>query len=335
MNSKKPLGILQLNLLSNCLKKSIRIFESCASKIPFTSAHRGAFEFDCHVLLVQNAQNFLNIRTWWHWCLINAVVQTVIDEKIVETPLQVGAAVKLTARNIKTPSVAVSKIATQTVGGSGAVVRSQIPKSSATKTTESSPSKATVEVTRTTPTKTTTSAVKSRSSMAVIGRAKTAEPGKSATKKMSFKELQAQKRKEAIIATIGSFPDRESSLKFLDATTRVNCPTPHPALRRTLIIRSSIWHHYVQQRNAKTSLGPQCRSNPPRNDHVLRIVCNTSNLLQLSLATDFLQIGLMVSPTMTTEASKPTSLPSMPARQSIYSNISMPSGWQDDEMKKW
>ena len=122
----------------------------------------------------------------------NAVVQAVMDEKIVETSVKVGAAVKpATARNIKTPSVAVSKTATPTVSGSGAVGRSQIPKS-ATKTTESSPSKATAEVTRTSPTKTTTtSAVKSRSSMAVVGRAKTVELGKSATKKMSVGELQA------------------------------------------------------------------------------------------------------------------------------------------------
>ena len=40
------------------------------------------------------------------------------------------------------------------------------------------------------------------------------------------------------------------------------------------------------------------------------------------------KVDLMVSQTMTSKASKPTSLLSMPARQSIYSNISMPSGWK-------
>lgn len=124
----------------------------------------------------------------------NNAVEQVVEEKVVvvETPVQVGA-VKSTARNIKSPIAATTKTATKPVGASGAVGRSQIPKASATtKATESSPTKVTAEVTRTSPTKTaTTSAVKSRSSMAVVGRAKTVELGKTVTKKMSVGELQA------------------------------------------------------------------------------------------------------------------------------------------------
>lgn len=121
----------------------------------------------------------------------------VAEEKVDEKPVVEVASVVVKSSNAR--SVTASKPATTTkqpVGGGGAVGRSQIPKASASKSNEPSASTkvAITDAARAPPIKSVSSstAVKSRSSMAVVGRAKTVELSKSvAVKKMSVGELQA------------------------------------------------------------------------------------------------------------------------------------------------
>ncbi|XP_032780420.2 rho GTPase-activating protein 21 isoform X10 [Daphnia magna] len=126
----------------------------------------------------------------------------VAEEKVDEKPVvEVDAVKSSNGRGVTGPKSATTA-KQPTVGGGGAVGRSQIPKPSASsKSNESSPASAKVatastDSTRTSPSKSVTApsstAVKSRSSMAVVGRAKTVELNKSVpAKKMSAGELQA------------------------------------------------------------------------------------------------------------------------------------------------
>jgi hypothetical protein len=122
------------------------------------------------------------------------------DEKPAVEQVGNAVVVKSSAGKIvaaRTAATTVKQTEKAAVAGVGAVGRSQIPKPSAT--ANKSPNDPAPTKTAISPTKTasisSSSAVRSRSSMAVVGRAKTVELGKSAPaiKKMSVGELQAPK----------------------------------------------------------------------------------------------------------------------------------------------
>jgi hypothetical protein len=130
-----------------------------------------------------------------------------VDEK--QSVEQVGNAVVVKSSAISRVVAAktittVKQTEKTTVGGVGAVGRSQIPKPTAAvikSSNESAPTKV-ADSTRISPTKSvsissssSSSSVRSRSSMAVVGRAKTVELGSKSmpAKKMSVGELQAPK----------------------------------------------------------------------------------------------------------------------------------------------
>jgi hypothetical protein len=144
------------------------------------------------------------------------VAEEKLDEKrAVELQVDNAVVVKSSAGRIvaankstATTTTTVKQQTTIVAGVTGAVGRSQIPKPSATankSANDPAPTKvAAVDSARISPTKSTmsissssSSAVRNRSSMAVVGRAKTVELGKSAAppagKKMSVGELQAPK----------------------------------------------------------------------------------------------------------------------------------------------
>ncbi|KAI9550295.1 hypothetical protein GHT06_001943 [Daphnia sinensis] len=127
----------------------------------------------------------------------------IAEEKVDEKPVvDVDAVKSSNARGVTAPKSATTAKLPTVGGGGGAVGRSQIPKPSASNNkSNESPASAKVSTAstdspRTSPSKSLTTpsstAVKSRSSMAVVGRAKTVELNKSVpVKKMSAGELQA------------------------------------------------------------------------------------------------------------------------------------------------
>lgn len=125
----------------------------------------------------------------------NIVIEVSENKAEKRTPVASSGSARTTGRIVKSPPAIAAKPVPKPVGV-GAVGRSQIPKPSASKSNESSPTKAITESTRTSPTKSTTTStittVKStRSTMAVVGRAKTVDLGKNTGKKTSVGELQA------------------------------------------------------------------------------------------------------------------------------------------------
>ena len=134
----------------------------------------------------------------------NAVAAEKVDEK--QSVEQVGNAIVVKSSAISRvvaakTIAAVKQTEKTTVGGVGAVGRSQIPKPTAAvikSSNDSAPTKV-ADSTRISPTKSvsisSSSSVRSRSTMAVVGRAKTVELGSKSmpAKKMSVGELQAPK----------------------------------------------------------------------------------------------------------------------------------------------
>lgn len=125
------------------------------------------------------------------------IVQDKVDKRVQEVPATSSSSSSRTpGRNVKSPTGVSLKNPTPKSTNGSAVGRSQIPKPSTSRSSESSPMKSVTEVSRTSPTKSVTTMIapkgSSRSAMAVVGRAKTVELGKSlGAKKMSVGELQA------------------------------------------------------------------------------------------------------------------------------------------------
>lgn len=122
----------------------------------------------------------------------------IVQSKVDKRSQEVSTSSRTPSRNVKSPTGGLPKNIAPKSSSGGAVGRSQIPKPSAARSSESSPIKSVADVARTSPTKSATGAAipkgSSRSTMAVVGRAKTVELGKNlGGKKMSVGEHQAPK----------------------------------------------------------------------------------------------------------------------------------------------